>query len=303
MAILKRLSIYFKEMYPLVPRLALGFVVFLEIYFILLLNNDITSFSLGVQELVGGFTIFSFLLWLRVADDFKDFEHDCRLFPTRPLASGRVKKSDLKILLFVVISITVALNFMFMNNVIFFVFLYTYGFFMAMWFFQKHKIQKSLPLALITHNPVQLIINLYVISFTVIKYGLPAFSIYNLLLMFTLYFPALIWEISRKIRAPKDENEYVTYSKLFGYKKAVNFILVLTWVDIATNILLVVQLNLLSVVLLVVNTIWITIKFAQFKNNPEKFKIVDKVERYTYIQEGIMLATIPLFLVGLRMVF
>ncbi len=294
---LKRLNIYFKEMYPLVPRLALGFVVFLEIYFILLLNSSITNFSLGIQELVGGFTIFSFLLWLRVADDFKDFEHDCRLFPTRPLASGRVKKNDLKILLFVVITITAVLNFVFMNNVLFFVFLYTYGFFMAMWFFQKHKIQKSLPLALVTHNPVQLIINLYVISFTVIKYGLPAFTIYNVLLLFTLYFPALIWEISRKIRAPKDETEYVTYSKLFGYKKPVNFILILTWVDIATNVLLVVQLNILSVILLLINTIWITFKFAQFKASPEKFKLVDKVERYTYIQEGLMLITIPLFLI------
>lgn len=28
---LKRLHIYFKEMYPIIPRLALGFMVFLEI--------------------------------------------------------------------------------------------------------------------------------------------------------------------------------------------------------------------------------------------------------------------------------
>ena len=33
---LKRLNIYFKEMYPLIPRLLLGFIVFGEIYFILL---------------------------------------------------------------------------------------------------------------------------------------------------------------------------------------------------------------------------------------------------------------------------
>ena len=35
---LKRLNIYFKEMYPLIPRLILGFLVFSEIYFIVLLR-------------------------------------------------------------------------------------------------------------------------------------------------------------------------------------------------------------------------------------------------------------------------
>ena len=88
---------------------------------------------------------------------------------------------------------------------------------MSQWFFQKAKIQPNLPLALVTHNPVQMFINLYIISFTVIKYNLSLSS--NLwiiiLALLTLYFPALIWEIARKIKAPKDENDYVTYSKLF----------------------------------------------------------------------------------------
>ncbi|MBE6846392.1 MAG: prenyltransferase, partial [Ruminococcus sp.] len=46
---LRRLNIYFKEMYPLIPRLLLGFIVFGEIYFILLLNYGVTDFSLGIQ--------------------------------------------------------------------------------------------------------------------------------------------------------------------------------------------------------------------------------------------------------------
>ena len=102
---------------------------------------------------------------------------------------------------------------------------------MAIWFFQKYKIQKSLPLALVTHNPVQFIMNIYIISFTIIKYNailpegskIPAVDLINAFACFTLYFPALYWEVSRKIRAPQDETEYVTYSKLFGYKKAANF--------------------------------------------------------------------------------
>ncbi len=293
---IKRLHIYFKEMYPIIPRLLLGFIIFSEIYFIILLNHGVTTFQFGVQELIGGFTIFSFLLWLRIADDFKDYELDKRLFADRPLPSGRVHKKDLKIFVIILITITVVLNLIFMNNSWFFLFLYVYGTLMSLWFFQKKKIQKSLPLALVTHNPVQMIMNIYIISFTCIKYDLPVFDLPIFLAAWTLYFPALIWEVSRKIRAPKDETEYVTYSKLFGYKKAIWFVLILTLVDIVTNVLLVYRLSIYSVVALLLNVAWMTYRFLSFNKDPEQYRIVDKVERYTYIQESIMLITIVIYI-------
>ncbi len=293
---LKRLHIYFKEMYPLLPRLALGFIVFLEIYFIVILNYGVTEFAVGIPEFVGGFTVFAFLMLLRIADDFKDYETDSVLFPARPLPSGRVRKKDLWIALSVVTIVTVVLNVIFMNNLLFFAFLYLYGFMMSMWFFQKSKIQKSLPLALVTHNPVQMVVNIYIISFTCIKYGLQPITLITILAAFTLYFPALIWEVSRKIKAPKDENDYVTYSKLFGYKKATRFVLILTLVDIATNVVLVWNLNKISVVLLLINVAWMTYKFIAFMKDPTKYKIVSKVEIYTYIQESIMLLTVVCYL-------
>ena len=176
---LKRLNIYFKEMYPILPRLGLGYLIAGEIYFIVLLNHGVTHFHLGIQELILGFTVFSFLCWLRIADDFKDYELDCRLFAHRPLPSGRVTKKDLKIFLCILIPVTLALNAIFMNNFLFCIILYTYGSLMAIWFFQKYKIQKSLPLALVTHNPVQFIMNIYIISFTVIKYDIKAVDLIN----------------------------------------------------------------------------------------------------------------------------
>ncbi len=293
----RRLSVYFQEMYPILPRFALGLIIFGEIHFIILLNAGIRSFHLGIQELIGGFTVFSFLLWLRIADDFKDYELDCRLFAHRPLPSGRVHKKDLAVFVTVLIAVTVLLNFVFMNNFGFFLFLYIYGTLMSLWFFSKKKIQKSLPLALVTHNPVQMIMNIYIISFTCRKYGLPLFTWVNFLAAWTLYFPALIWEISRKIRAPEDETEYVTYSSLFGYRKPVRFILLLTWVDIMTNFLLVWNLNRITVAALLLDVSWMTVKFLQFIKEPSQFAIVDKVERYTYIQESLMLLTIPVYLI------
>ena len=184
-----------------------------------------------------------------------------------------------------------------MNNIVFFVILYIYGYLMSKWFFQRAKIQPSLPLALVTHNPVQAIVNLYIVSFTVIKYDLPAITLINILALFTLYFPALIWEISRKIKAPKEENAYTTYSKLFGYKKATRFVLIMTLVDIVTNFILVFNLNKFSILALALLAAWMTWKFVQFMKNPNKFKLVDKVERYMYLQESTMLLTIVIFII------
>lgn len=294
---IKRLHIYFKERYPIIPRLLLGVIVFLEIHFIILLNQGVTSFHIGVQEFVGAFTVFAFLLWLRVADDLKDFETDKKLFPDRPLPSGRVFKKDIVIACVIVQAITVALNVIFMwDSIIFFVILYIYGYLMSKWFFQRAKIQPSLPLALITHNPVQAFVNLYIIGFTLLKYNLSWITLTNIMALWTLYFPALIWEVSRKIKAPKDENDYTTYSKLFGYKDATKFVLILTIVDIITNFILVWNLNKISVGVLFLLVSWMTWKFIQFMKDPEQFAIVDKVERYTYLQESTMLLTIVTFL-------
>ena len=293
---LKRLHIYYKERYPIFARILLGLIVFCEIYFIVLLNQGVTAFQLSYQELIGGYTVFAFLLWLRVADDLKDYETDKKLFPERPLPSGRVKIKDVVISCAIIEAIALCLNAIFMPNFIFCIVLYVYGYFMSKWFFQKNKIQPSLPLALITHNPVQLIVNLYIISFTVIKYQLDFVNLTTIMTLFTLYFPALIWEVSRKIRAPKDENDYTTYSKLFGYKKATRFVMIVTIMDIITNFILVWNLNKISIFILFCLVSWMTYQFIIFMKDPTRFKIVDKVERYTYFQEATMLLTVVVYL-------
>ena len=297
---IKRLHIYLKEMYPIIPRLFLAILLFFEMYFIVLLNYGVKEFEIGIQEFVGAFTIFSFLLFLRIADDFKDYELDCKLFNTRPLPSGKVTKKDLKVFLTIVLIITVILNIVFMNNILFFVLLYFYGFLMSIWFFQKSKIQKNLLLAVITHNPVQLFINLYTISYVYIKYGLSEITGIIFLGMLTLYFPALLWEVSRKIRAPKDENEYETYSKIFGYVKVTKFVMILMVVDVITNILLVVNLLPIMIIPLILNLLWVLLEYARFMEDPTKFKLVDKFEMYTYIQEMLMIVTVVIYLIQLR---
>ena len=285
---IKRLHIYFQEMYPIIPRLLLGFLLFFEIYFLVILTHGkgIIPIQIGLQEIIGGLTAFSFLLSLRIADDFKDYETDLRLFPNRPLPSGRVLKKDLRTVLLILIPAIVALNLIFLDNTVFFLILTGYGFLMSFWFFQKHKIQKNLMLALITHNPVQMIMNAYVISFACDKYDIPLLSGNNALILCTLYFPGLVWEITRKIRAPKDETEYVTYSSLFGYKKPIVFVLALMSVDLVTTSILVSQLYSWAFISVVVLYAWLLWQCIQFMKEPTKFSLGQRFEIYEYLAEG-----------------
>ena len=293
---LKRIYLYYHERFPFITRLILGLIVFGEIYFIVLLNQGVTKFNIGIQELIGSYTVFAFLLWLRVADDLKDYETDKRLFPDRPLPSGKTEIKDVVISCFIIELIALVLNYIFMPNFIFFIILYIYGYLMSKWFFQRSKIQPSLPLALVTHNPVQMFVNLYIISFTVIKYHLNFINLTTIMTLFTLYFPALIWEVSRKIKQPKKENDYTTYSKLFGYKRATRFVLIVTIMDIITNFILVWNLSKLSVIVLFILVSWMTYKFIDYMLDPTRYEIVQKVERYTYLQESTMLLTVVIFL-------
>lgn len=272
-------------MYPLASRLFVGFLLFFEIYFLVLLTHESFKFNIGISEIIGGFTVFGFLLLLRIADDFKDYKTDLKLFPQRPLPSGRVTKRDLVIVLVVDVAVMVILNIFFMNNIYYFLFLMLYGTLMSLWFFSRKILQKSLPLALVTHNPIQLVINLYIISFTCLKYGVPLISYANVLILFSLYFDGLVWEIGRKIRAPKDETEYTTYSKLFGYKKPVVFITVIMLIDLITSSLLVMELFKFAVIGTVLGYVWFFVKAITYLKNPLKFKMQTLMERYLYITE------------------
>lgn len=260
-------------------------ILFFEIYFFIILITDAGAFNIGLQEIVGCATVFVFLLSLRIADDLKDYKSDCVLFPDRPLPSSRVRKTDLAALLIIVNIITITLNVIFMNNLIYYAVLMLYGTLMSVWFFARSKIQKSLPLALVTHNPVGFIINTYIISFTCIKYGLSVFTLNNILIAFTLYWPSLVWEISRKTRAPKDETEYTTYSKLFGYKKVTRWILAIITVDLITSAKLMYQLWSPGLIAVAAAYIWFVAEGVKFIKNPERFKLVGRIEIYIVITE------------------
>ena len=293
---LKRFWIYFKEMYPLVPRLFLAFGLFFAIDFLIIANNGVKNFSIGGQEFIAILTTFSFLLALRIADEFKDYESDKKNFPERPLPSGRVKKSDLITLLLIFQIPTIALNLIFMNNLWWFIALYAYGILMTFWFFAKKWIQPNLMLALITHNPVQLLLNFYIISFICTKYGLSILTPNIILIGLALYLPGLTWEISRKIRAPKQETAYTTYSKIMGYKTATLVVVALILTSTIIDTFILWRLYPLAIIVLWTLFAFVLAKSILFIKNPAKSPYIKTTTTFIYLEQMTLLATALIFI-------
>jgi 4-hydroxybenzoate polyprenyltransferase len=311
--VMKRVRVYLKEMFPPFARLCLAVMVFFEIYFLVVLTNRSqlaptapagpaapagVPLNLGWQEVIGAVTIFAFLLTLRIVDDLKDYYTDQRLFPHRAVPSGRVLRRDIVTVMIAVDTPVIVANLLWMNNPVWFVVLAVYGTALSMWFFARGKIQPNLPLALVTHNPVQIVMNLYIISFACYKFDIPMLTLPNAAIALTLYFPGLIWEISRKVRAPEDETEYVTYSKLFGVRRPVVFILVVMAFDVITTSYLVYRLYPWSITLVIAAYLWLVWQAVLFIRQPGRWPLVQRVQWYEYVAEGTVVALIAAHLAG-----
>ena len=100
------------------------------------------------------------------------------------------------------------------------------------WYFYP-KIQQSLFLALITHNPLTLVVEGYVVAMMWAAGPLPGPAWAVALLLVGLWLPLTAWETSRKIRLPEMETDYETYSKIFGWRLAALIPAVLVLISVA----------------------------------------------------------------------
>jgi 4-hydroxybenzoate polyprenyltransferase len=107
--------------------------------------------------------------------------------------------------------------------------LIAYALLMYKYFFIPGPIGGNIFLALVTHNPSMLILQLCATGFlrgqplaapeSAAGWKLPAASA-DYLACLLFYLPSLIWELSRKVRPPSKETSYQTYSSLLGCRTA-----------------------------------------------------------------------------------
>ena len=220
----RRMLGYLTEMYPIPSRLAISALLYLS--FVLLLGkvNGHQPALLSGFTLVGIFDIFAVSLILRLMDELKDRDLDRKLFADRPLPSGRVRETDIKLSLFIACLTYVLVNSLTGVALVSALAVLGYTFLMFTYFFMPVSWHKHLLVNLATHNPVVPIILAHISVLFSVQRGLQPTDIawsptLTLIGMFWTLF--LSWEIARKIRYRHEETEYVTYSRILGRVGAV----------------------------------------------------------------------------------
>ena len=74
---LSRINIYLKEMYPIIPRLMVSLLLVAVQYFgVLAFAQGDPTYQFSWADIGVIYTVFAFLMLLRIADEFKDLEND-----------------------------------------------------------------------------------------------------------------------------------------------------------------------------------------------------------------------------------
>jgi len=150
----ERMRVYLAEMFPLGRHLLIAAVTYLATAAFARDVHETQTSVWSAYLLLGVWSYLTVPLMLRLMDELKDLDIDRALFAERPLPSGRVKESDIKTSLVVVIVIYLGTNAVHRLTLVAAVVITAYALFMFKRFFAEQAHQDSLPLTLATHNPI-----------------------------------------------------------------------------------------------------------------------------------------------------
>ncbi len=221
---LRRMHVYLREMFPVGVRLLMAVMLYGSFARVLARVHGWPTAPTLAGMLVGSWSVLATMLVLRLMDELKDLDVDRRLFPSRPVPSGRVREADIRISLVVVSGLFIAAHIGAGLALWTALGVLGYALLMFRWFFVPELMRSRLLLTLATHNPVipVLLLHLVVVAAAAHGGGPRALAAGAVLPLIVVYWaPVFAWEIARKIRAPGDENAYVTYSRLLGPAGAV----------------------------------------------------------------------------------
>lgn len=229
---LKRVHHFNQQMFPFFPNVFI-FIIQFSISYLTIYKffNPKPSISVLMLDIfTGSISLVLFAYLFRCFDEVKDYEDDKINFPNRPLVTGIISVNDMYLLQFAIAIILLILNLLIPSITTFtfdrfigFISVFLFTVLASRWFFAKQWIKPSLPLALLTHNPVVYLHQLYILSFFELSNN-TIFSPIGLILL-SIALPGTAWEISRKIRGRNQEDSYTTYSKIWGIYKPLILIL------------------------------------------------------------------------------
>lgn len=255
MTFFERIKCYCKEQLEPGSRLFLSVIVTLFIYLVIKIDHQLAGFNW--YFLIPAFSTFLLLIYYRISDEFKDFKTDQKFFPDRPIPSGRLFLSDLKIMLVIVSLVSLGINFLYPSALKEFIFAFLFTVAMGKWFFMEKLISGNRLIAFFTHAPVGILLYWYAEVFLLNVHGV-SWSLPEMMTLISfIVLPGLSWEILRKTYLPEDEMPgYQIYSTMLGFRGSLLFAafwVVLTLLNNLIMISLFEAMDLLMYPLLLIN--------------------------------------------------
>ncbi len=297
---LARMRVYFAEMFPLWLHLVLAAATYLAIAAFARHLHGIHTSIWSPYLVLGVWSYLAVPLMLRLMDELKDADIDRVLFADRPLPSGRVRERDIKTSLAVVIVIYLGANAVHPLSLIAAGVITVYALLMFKRFFAEQAHRDSLPLTLATHNPIVPLSLGYGFFLFTAEHNLALSSLaWTPVLTFVLmlWMPFLAWELARKIRAPEDEDAYVTYTRLLGMKGAVAVVLATQFIGLGAAASLRFMLSLSWLIILLPLVAWLVTLWAGWRFIRVPNQRTAKLRRFA---ESFVIATIASALLAFR---
>lgn len=192
-------------------------------------SSSFDTYKINYLQMVPMFIVaFLQFLMVRIADEFKDYEEDCKYRAYRPVPRGLVTLKELKILFIMCvvfqIIITLKVNILGMIPLII---VWIFFAIMSKNFFIKKFLDKHILIEVLFDELLMPIMVIYLATF--VHYNIPIYSMYSIVeikylwkFLLMSYIVSWIVEIARKVRCKEDEENGVkTYTAVFGIPKAV----------------------------------------------------------------------------------
>jgi hypothetical protein len=241
MYIFNKWVLYLKSRFPVIPLL-----IFTQL--ICLSSEKYISGSISSRGVITGFIFLLFFFYIRLLDEFKDFKYDSVYHKDRPVQSGLIKLSEIKVLLVIVLLTMFLLNaYLRFNGWFLTVILYT--FFTYKEFFIKDFYLRYSVLYLVSHELV--FIPLYIFFFSNFAGYLYSPVIFSNLVLYTFcVIPVTLVEVGRKMQHRFDSRGNKTtdtYAYLWGEYQTIIVFLCLS--ALASFLLFVLTQNILGTLL------------------------------------------------------
>ncbi len=213
---------------------------------------------------MGVIVVILFFFRLRVFDEIKDYDLDCKNHPHRVLQSGRVTLKQLQLISYALIPLEFIWSYLSGETaMICWIIAVAYSILMRYEFFVPTFLKSRLILYGVSHMMIMPLIILWVYA------AHTGYELSNALwyLCGASLLAGFSFEIARKIHAPSDERDGVdSYSKSMGFKPAVITLLVILIAGLFVQFLLLEKVEAHWIVIAFIGIIYLSIAFQYLRN-------------------------------------